>query len=145
MKSLFIALFMMGTLSGFAQESLKSVAQQADTETITATYIGSQDGEYHFAEGETKMVFQSLDPAITKTMKMDDAKLKGQIFNVTYTSEMEENENGEEVETLTIVKISPALIEPAFVPTIKGALSAPFFYSRWVQSLPVLTIMSKQL
>lgn len=95
-------LFMVSTLTA----SIDKVEQEA--QTVTATYVGSQNGEFYFTKGETKMVFQSIDYKVAETVNLADEALKGQIFEVTYTSEIEEDEGGEDVEVNTIIKLVPS-------------------------------------
>lgn len=102
MKSLFMLLFTVSTLVTSIQQFTQ------ETETITATYIGSDNGEFFFAQGETKIAFQAVDAKVAEIVNLGDEALKGQVMQVTYSTETEENEDGELVEINTIVKLTPA-------------------------------------
>lgn len=102
MKLLFMLLFMVSTLT----TSIEEVDQEP--QTITATYVGTQEGVFYFTNDETEMAFQSVDYEVAELINLDDEAYKGKTFDITYTTETEEDEAGEEVEINTIVKLVPA-------------------------------------
>lgn len=101
MKSLFTLLFVVSTL-------FTGINEIQESQTVTATYIGTEDGEFHFATADEKMAFQEVDAAVVTLVDLSDETLKGQAFNVTYTVDEDENEDGEITEVKTITALVPA-------------------------------------
>lgn len=101
MKTLFMLLFTVSTI-------FTGINEIQESETVTATYMGTQDGQYYFASGDEKMAFQAVDSKVAAVVDLSDAALKGQSFTVTYTVEESENEEGEVTEVKTITGIAPA-------------------------------------
>lgn len=101
MKSLFMLLFTVSAL-------FTGINEVQESQTVTATYIGADNGEYHFATADEKMAFQAVDSKVVAVVDLGDASLKGQAFTITYTVTEEEDQDGEIVETKTITGIAPA-------------------------------------
>ena len=100
MKTLFISLFLIiSSLNGpTIQES----------EKITGTFEGIEDGTYYFTDTDGfSNEFQNITQEALKSFDLSDDKYKGQLFTVTYISETETDDLEEEVlvSTITALKL----------------------------------------
>ncbi|MDO6470273.1 hypothetical protein [Maribacter sp. 1_MG-2023] len=97
MKSLLIVLFV-------AVSSLTSYGQ--DTSTINGTYEGYIDGVYAFSDGEGYTTeFTNITDDVANEFDLTSEKFVGKQFIITFTVDSELDEDDEEIQVSTIVKL----------------------------------------
>jgi len=103
MKTLFMLLFTASTL-------ITGITEIQETSTVTAKFLGIQDNQYFFAEGDKEpMAFQKVDGKVAQAINLSDEALKGQTFEVTYTTaEITDKKSGKAAKVHTIVGLKPA-------------------------------------
>lgn len=102
MKTFFILLFTIGAFFTTEVEAQKA-------ETVTATYMGAEEGKYYFSQGDKTIAFQKIDEKVLQTYNLNDDSLKDQAFNVSFTiTEEKDAESGAAIKVLTIVGLEPA-------------------------------------
>ncbi|MDV7140873.1 hypothetical protein R3X28_18420 [Maribacter sp. TH_r10] len=98
MKTLFISLFLIvnGLGGAIVQES----------EKITATYEGFEDGTYYFTDNDGfSNEFQHVTEGVLESYDLTDEMYKGKLFIVTYISEVETDDLDEEITVNTITEL----------------------------------------
>ncbi|MBD1259390.1 hypothetical protein HZY62_02225 [Maribacter polysiphoniae] len=95
MKTLFITLFLI--VSNLGGATLQ------ETEKMTATFDGIEDGIYYFTDADGfSNEFQHISEDALNSFDLSDAKYKGQTFIITYISETETDDLDEEISVNTI-------------------------------------------
>ncbi len=98
MKTLFISLLLVVT-------SLSKTLPQ-ETETMTATFDGYEEGTYYFTDSDGySNEFSHLSNAAKKVYDLTTDNFVGSIFQITYTSEIEIDDSDEEININTIVAL----------------------------------------
>jgi len=98
MKTLAIILVTFTTLLG--------IEKVQDKITIKATFDGYQDEIYFFSDAdEGAYEFQSIDSVASKKYDLSDEKFKGKVFEVTYSTEFDIDDNDEEYTLYTILDL----------------------------------------
>ena len=101
MKTFFILLFTMGAF-------FTGVVEAQKAETVTATFMGAEEGTYYFSQGDKTIAFQKVDEKVLQSYNLNDDSLKDQAFNVSFTvTEMKDEKSGEAKKVLTIVGLEP--------------------------------------
>jgi hypothetical protein len=97
MKTLIIVLFVLASVA-FTEKN-------QETQTIKAVFDGYTDGSYSFTENDDiSYEFQDIEEeAIEKYDLATDKKYEGKTFNVTYRTDLSEDEDGEEYLVYIIV------------------------------------------
>ena len=97
MKSLLIVLFVaVSSLTTFGQE----------TSTMNGTYEGYIDGVYVFSDGEGYTTeFSNITDDVANEFDLNSEKLVGKQFMITFTVDSEMDEDDEEIQVSTIVKL----------------------------------------
>jgi|TARA_R110002051_G_scaffold81751_2_gene145953 hypothetical protein len=102
MKTFIMVIFSIAALPSTQVEAQK-------TESIMATYMGSEEGIYYFSQGEETIAFQEVDENVSEYYNLNDDSLKNQAFKVTYTfTEDMDKKSDEESTILTIVGLESA-------------------------------------
>lgn len=98
MKTILLGLFSMVVLNSFGQEQ--------QNKTVTAVFVGYEDGIYYFSNDEDDSYdFEKIDAKVLKTFNLNDKKYLNKKFKITYKEEKVEDENEEEYEIWVIVKL----------------------------------------
>jgi hypothetical protein len=98
MKTLFITLF--------AFISLNGLQTNQDKITVNATFDGYEDETYYFTDEEDGVYeFQKIDSVASSKYDLQNAKFKGEKFEVTYTIETDLDENDDEYSLYTILDL----------------------------------------
>ncbi|TVZ50901.1 hypothetical protein [Dokdonia sp. Hel_I_53] len=86
--------------------SLFIIGSNSITETITATYSGYSEGTYYF-EDEDGLIysFESISESVSQEFDLVSESFEGKKFKVSYSSEMQINEDDEEYEVLSITAL----------------------------------------
>lgn len=80
--------------------------QEPNTKTITATYIGYDEAVYSFYDdNENNYDFQKIEPDVLKAFNLKSEDFLDKKFKITYKSEKSQDENEEQTEILTIIKL----------------------------------------
>lgn len=97
MKSLLIVLFVaVSSLTTFGQE----------TSTMIGTYEGYIDGVYVFSDGEGYTTeFSNITDDVANEFDLNSKKFVGNQFMITFTVDSEMDEDDEEIQVSTIVKL----------------------------------------
>ncbi|TDS16694.1 hypothetical protein DFQ03_1176 [Maribacter caenipelagi] len=97
MKSLLIVLFVaVSSLTTFGQE----------TSTMNGTYEGYIDGVYVFSDGEGYTTeFSNITDDVANEFDLNSEKFVGKQFMITFTVDSEMDEDDEEIQVSTIVKL----------------------------------------
>ncbi|MDE3741700.1 hypothetical protein [Maribacter polysaccharolyticus] len=96
MKTIFITLLLIVTGLGGATVQ--------ESEKITATYDGYEDGLYHFIDSDGFSIeFQHVSEEALESHDLTDDTYKGKLFSVEYISETETDELDEEFAVNTII------------------------------------------
>lgn len=97
MKSLLIVLFVaVSSLTTFGQE----------TSTMIGTYEGYIDGVYVFSDGEGYTTeFSNITDDVANEFDLNSEKFVGNQFMITFTVDSEMDEDDEEIQVSTIVKL----------------------------------------
>lgn len=97
MKSLLIVLFVaVSSLTTFGQE----------TSTMNGTYEGYIDGVYVFSDGEGYTTeFSNITDDVANEFDLNSEKFVGNQFMITFTVDSEMDEDDEEIQVSTIVKL----------------------------------------
>jgi len=94
-------------------DMVEEIDETQDTETITATYLGYDNGTYNFSyqeDGEEyEIYFDAISSEAKKQIDLDKKSYIGKVFEVTYiiSSEIEESDDDESMESTlrTIINI----------------------------------------
>lgn len=98
MKTLFISLLIVVT-------SLSNTLPQ-ETETMSATFDGYNEGTFYFTDGYGySNEFSHLSNAAKTMYDLTSDEFVGIIFQITYTSEIEIDDSDEEININTIVAL----------------------------------------
>lgn len=98
MKTLFISLLLV--------VSSLSASLNQDTETMTATFDGYEEGSFYFTDSDGySTAFSQLSDEARKLYDLTTEEYVGSTFMVTYTSETEIDDLDEEVTMTTIVAL----------------------------------------
>ena len=98
MKTIFMGLFSIFMLVniGYSQE----------TKTLTATFDGYEEGIYYFSEGENDFYdFGKINAEVLKKFDLNSEEYHNKKFKITYKEETIINEDDDEYEVWTIVKL----------------------------------------
>lgn len=101
MKTLCMLLFTVSTL-------FTGIDQAQETETATATYLGTEAGVYHFQTEDEKLSFQVVDDKTAASVNLKNPETKGKTFTITYTVQEMEDEAGDIIDLMSIISITPA-------------------------------------
>lgn len=98
MKTLFISLLLV--------VSSLSMTLSQETETMTATFDGYEEGTYYFTDSDGySNEFDQLSNAVKKMYDLSSEKFVGSTFQITYTSESEIDDSDEEITINTIIAL----------------------------------------
>lgn len=98
MKTLFISLMLVVS-------SLTTVPSQ-ETEKMTATFDGYEDGTYYFTDSDGYSTeFNQLSNEARKLYDLSTEEFVGSTFVITYTSETEVDDLDEEIIVTTIIDL----------------------------------------
>lgn len=101
MKTFFILLFTVGAFFTSEVEAQKA-------ETLTAIFMGADEGTYYFSQADKTIAFQKVDEKVLKAYHLDDDSLKDQAFNIAFTvTEVKDEKSGEAKKIRTIVGLEP--------------------------------------
>ena len=98
MKTIFMGLFSIFMLVniGYSQE----------TKTLTANFEGYEEGIYYFSEGENDFYdFGKINAEVLKKFDLKSEEYHNKKFKITYKEETVINEDDDEYEVWTIVKL----------------------------------------
>ena len=85
--------------------SLTSVPSQ-ETETMTATFDGYEEGSYYFTDSDGYSTeFNQLSNEARKLYDLSTEEFVGSTFVITYTSETEVDDLDEEIAVTTIIDL----------------------------------------
>ena len=100
MKTLFILFFAFTTtiiaVKNQDKVTVKATFDEFDEEIYYFTNVNEEEGSYNF---------DKIDAVASKKYDLKDVKFKGKIFEVTYISETELDENDDEYSTFTILDL----------------------------------------
>lgn len=97
MKTLFIFLIAVTSMV---------VAKAQETETVKATFKEHLDGVYYFTDNEDYSIeFTQIKQKVLEEFNLLGEEHKGKIFMITYTTETEEDEDGDDISIDTIVDL----------------------------------------
>jgi hypothetical protein len=83
-----------------------STAFSQDVEKMTATFDHYDDYVYYFKDSEGQVVqFEQKDDKVWEKYDLITGDYEGKKFEITYTVEIEEDEDGEEIYTSTILDL----------------------------------------
>ncbi|KPM33076.1 Hypothetical protein I595_1503 [Croceitalea dokdonensis DOKDO 023] len=95
MKTLLIAL-----------STILAVATTQEVETITATFNGYEDGIFYFEDSEGyNLEFEQIDDKALQKFDLVSEDFNGKTFKISYTSETDLDEEGEEISISKIVDL----------------------------------------
>jgi len=96
MKTLLIALIVLVSIAATTQ----------DKTTVKATFDGLENEVYYFSDNaETTHAFDAINEEANKKFDLTNEKFKGQLFNITYTTESITDDMENKIEVLTIVDL----------------------------------------
>lgn len=97
MKSLLIVLFVsISTLTAYGQ----------DESTMNATYEGFINGTYVFTDDEGERVeFNNIANGVSAKYDLNSSKFVGRQFSITFTIDLEMDEDDEEIQVSTITNL----------------------------------------
>jgi hypothetical protein len=93
------------TILLFALAMMSSVIATKHTEELKLTYDGYEDGVYYFSEDDNSYEFQNIEPKVLEKYDLKSEKYVGEKFNTTYKIEIKKDDDDEEYETWTILKL----------------------------------------
>lgn len=98
MKTLFISLMLV--------VSSLTTAPSQETEKMTATFDGYEDGTYYFTDSDGYSTeFNQLSNEARKLYDLSTEEFVGSTFEITYTSETEVDDLDEEIIVTTIIDL----------------------------------------
>lgn len=99
MKTLFAILFTIGTI-------FTSSENNQAKEKIKATFIGYADGIYNFTdENDYTIEFEHIQKPVLARYDLSTDEFKGKLFIITYETDLEEDEEGDEISTNIIIDL----------------------------------------
>ncbi|WP_298365333.1 hypothetical protein [uncultured Lutibacter sp.] len=91
----------------FTVASLAFGKNTQETITMTASFDGFEDGYYYFTdEDDINFYFESIDEEVIEKYNLKDSSYIGKSFEVTYKMELKMDDNNEEYESFTIIKLT---------------------------------------
>ena len=97
MKTL-LSIFFLFTLT------VQSLQNKQETETAEATFIEFADDTYYFTDNnDYSYEFQQINEDILNTYNLNDDSQKGKTFLITYDTDTEEDEEGDDVQIKIII------------------------------------------
>lgn len=101
MKTIFILLFTIGLLT--------TTEKIQETETMKATFTEFADGIYYFTDSNDYVnEFEYIKKDILAKYDLLTDEFKGKLFIITYETDAEEDEQGDEIVTSTIIDLELA-------------------------------------
>lgn len=93
----------------FAITSMSTTVPTQETETVKATFTEYTDGIYYFKDkNDYSMEFENIEEKVLVQYDLKGGELKGKVFMISYTTDTEEDEEGDEIGINTIIGLKIA-------------------------------------
>ena len=89
--------------------SANTSQKNQETETIKATFVEYVDDTYYFTDkDEYSVEFQQIKKEVLDTYNLKDDSQKGKTFVITYETDTEEDEEGDDIQVNIIIGLKLA-------------------------------------